>query len=192
MEQLSMFDFSVQTLPKTEEVLQLRSVGEKIGRVVLGECRIATITSIEGNEKHWFYRTDCHGCYSYEEGLQDIDDLMEEAALAHLDYNTFFPKNLTERLTVEYTRQCDNRILWAQIGILDNMLFWKENCTFQFLEPYTDPKKLRKEYEKHKKELMKYSNRENFRICDTEHPMECLYWSKNGYYATAEYVKFHG
>lgn len=192
MEQLSLFDLLMQPSPEVEEPLQIRSVGEKIGRVVLGECRIATITSVEGKGKKSFYRTDRHGCYSYEEGLQDIEDLIEEAALAHLDYETFIPKNLTERLTVEYTRQCDNRILWAQIGILDNMLFWKENCTFQFLEPYDNPKELKKEYEKHKKELMKYSNRMNFHICDTEHPMECLYWSRNGCYATAEYVKMHG
>lgn len=194
MEQLSMFGCSMQTSSE-EEPLQIRSIGEKIGRVVLGECRIATITSVEGKGKFLFYRTDEYGCYNYEDGLKDVEDLMEEAALAHLDYKTFYPKNLTDRLTVEFTRECDNRTLWAQIGILDNMLYWKECCTYEFLEPYDDPKKLRKAYEKHKEKLMRYhefSSYQNVRICETEHPMECLYWSRHGCYATAEYVKHQG
>lgn len=57
-EQLSIFDFLKQQKPQ-----KILSVGDKIGRVVLGECRIATITKVEGLPDYPFYRTT-NGCYS--------------------------------------------------------------------------------------------------------------------------------
>ena len=82
-------------------------------------------------------------------------------------------------LTVIYKpRQCDGKVLWAQIGILDNMLFWKEDVTYQFLEPYDSEKKLRKAYEKHKEKILDKRYGE-FEIVDQEHEMRRLYWSKH-------------
>ena len=55
---------------------------------------------------------------------------------------------------------------------MDNMLFWKESCTYQFLEPYSDPKKLRKEYNRRKARILGYEEYgERFRIMRAEHPM---------------------
>ena len=149
-ENLSIFDFlkMQEPAPKPQRIL---SVGDKIGRVVLGECRIATITEVEGNDRYGFYRTD-RCCYSIEEGYRDIPDLIAEAEENRKKYKTIIPQNLSERITVEYEpRDCDGKILWAQIGIIGNMLFWKKDVTYQFLEPYKNEKKLRKEYEKHRK-----------------------------------------
>lgn len=170
---------------------RILSVGDKIGRVVLGECQIATVTKVEGNGRYMFYRTD-RTCYSLEEGYRDIDDLIAEAERERAKYKTIIPENLADRLTVEYEpRECDGKILWAQIGIIGNMLFWKESMTYQFLEPYDNEKKLRKEYEKHKKKILEESY-QKYRILGEEKPMHRLYWSKHGFYADAEYAEHNG
>lgn len=180
-----MFGNAILPIPETKETL---SVGDKIGRVVLGECRIATITKVEGLPKYPFYRTDSGGCYSYEEGLADIEDLMQQAEQNRMKYKTVVPQNLEKRITVQHTRTCDGRPMFAQIGIFSNMLFWKDFVTYQFLEPYDSEKKLMQEYEKHKKEIMK----DGATVVDQEVPMRRLYWSKHGFYADAEYVQFNG
>lgn len=192
--QLSIFGFLQQEdVPRKERNFKrILSVGDKIGRVVLGECRIATITKVEGLPNYPFYRTDSGGCYSVEEGYTDVEKLMSIAESRIKDYTTIIPCNLTERITVEYLpRESDGAVLWAQIGILDNMLFWKEYCTYQFLEPYDNKKKLMKEYEKHKNNILN-DNYNRFRIVDDEHEIRRLYWSNHGFYADAEYVKTNG
>ena len=185
-EQLSLFDYMQSIQPK-EPKNHLLSVGDKIGRVVLGECRIATITEVEGLPDYPFYRTDKHVCYSYKEGLEDVSKLMKIAEENRKNYKTIVPRDLSERLTVEYApRECDGVVLWAQIGIIDNMLFW-------FLIPYEDEKKLRKEYNKHKENMLEYFGKpRDYRILEQEHPMRRLYWSSHGFYADAEYVKHNG
>lgn len=192
-EQLNLFDYMQSIQPK-EPKNRLLSVGDKIGRVVLGECRIATITRVEGLPDYPFYRTDKHGCYSYNDGLNDVSELMEIAEENRKNYRTIIPSNLSERLTVEYsTRECDGVVLWAQIGIIDNMLFWKEDVTYQFLEPYESEKKLMKEYNRHKKNILEdFGGRKKYRIVEKEHPMRRLYWSGHGFYADAEYVEHNG
>lgn len=185
-EQLDIFSY---LQPKEEvQVKQTLSVGDKIGRIVLGEVRIATITEVEGLPYYPFYRTDSGCCYSYEEGLQSIDELIQTADRERKKYKTIVPCNLLERITVEYEpRKCDGVVLWAQIGIFENMLFWKEDMTYQFCVPFDDEKKLRKEYEKHKKEILDDTYKA-VRIMKDEKPMRRLYWSRKGYYADAEYV----
>lgn len=63
--------------------------------------------------------------------------------------------------------------MWGQVGIYKgNMLFWKDAITYQFLEPYDNPKKLEAAYQKHRKELLEDSG-----IITTEapeHPMSLL------------------
>ena len=193
-EQLSIWDFlnPVETEKQENRFGKILSVGDKIGRVVLGECRISTITEIEGLPNYPFYRTDSGGCYSLEDGYMNIEELVRKAEQEREKYKTIIVKNLLDRITVEYEpRECDGKVLWAQIGIFDNMLFWKEDYTYQFLEPYNDKKKLMKEYEKHKKNILddKYNC---FRIVKNEHEMRRLYWSNHGFYADAEYVKTNG
>lgn len=188
--QLNIFDFMKEESPK-RDLSKILKAGDKIGRVVLGECRIATVEKVEGLPDYPFYRTD-HACYSYDEGLKSIEELTKIAEAERSKYKTIIPQNLSDRITVEYEpRECDGAVLWAQIGIFQNMLFWKEDMTYQFLEPYEDKKKLMKKYEKHRKNIMedKYNR---FRIIDEEKPMRRLYWSNHGFYADAEYVKCNG
>lgn len=188
--QLSIFDFMQEEKPK-RNLERILSVGDKVGRVVLGECRVATIIKVEGLPDYPFYRTD-RACYSVEEGYRDIEELMTIAETERSKYKTIVPQNLAERITVEYDpRECDGKVLWAQVGIFENMLFWKEDVTYQFLEPYNDEKKLRKEYEKRKNNILQdiYSK---YRIVEDEKPMRRLYWSNHGFYADAEYVQVNG
>lgn len=189
-EQLDIFSF---LQPKEEnQIKQTLSVGDKIGRIVLGEVRIATITKVEGLPDYPFYRTDSGGCYTYEEGLQNIGELIQTADRERKKYKTIVPRNLLERITVEYEpRKCDGAVLWAQIGIFENMLFWKEDITYQFCEPFDNGKKLRKEYEKHRKKILDDTHKA-LRILKDEKLMRRLYWSKHGYYADAEYVSTNG
>lgn len=190
--QLSIFDFLQKEEKRDREFGRILSVGDKVGRVVLGECRIATITKVEGLPDYPFYRTDSGGCYSVDDGYTDIEKLMRKAEQDREKYKTIVPKNLSDRITVEYEpRKCDGAVLWAQIGIFENMLFWKENITYQFLEPYDNNAKMMKAYKKHEREILGGAHGK-FRIVENEHDMQRLYWSRHGFYANAEYVKVNG
>lgn len=189
--QINMFDF-IKKQERKEINKHILSVGDKVGRVVLGECRVATITEIEGLPSYPFYRTDSGSCYSVEEGLKSIEELFIIAEAERAKYQTIIPENLQERITVEYEpRKCDGVVLWAQIGILDNMLFWKEKVTYQFCVPFQSKNKLMKEYEIRKQKILD-DTYGAVHIWNEEKPMRRLYWSRHGYYADAEYVAFNG
>ena len=102
--QLSIWDFlnSVETEKQENRFGKILSVGDKIGRVVLGECRISTITEVEGLPNYPFYRTDSGGCYSLEEGYMNIEELVRKVEQEREKYQTIIPKNLLDRITVEY------------------------------------------------------------------------------------------
>lgn len=187
---MQMTIFDVMREPEIKPKTMILGVGDEIGRVVLGELRIAKITKIEGLPRFPFYRTDSGSCYSYEEGLKTIDELRKLAAIEITKYKTIQPHDLAERITVEYApRNCDGRVGWAQIGIYENMLFWKEDCTYQFLEPYSNEKELINAYKKRKEKIL----RVKYKIVSEEHEMRRLYWSaRNQFYADAEYVQFNG
>lgn len=170
----------------------LRMVGDTVGRLVLAECEEAMVTKVEGLPNFPFYRTSRGSCYSYEEGAASVDELRRRAAELLPQYQTVIPSRLERRLTVLYHPHDETKPpMWGQIGIYQgNMLFWKDAITYQFLEPYDNPKKLEAAYQKHRKELLEDSG-----IITTEapeHPMSRLYWSRHGFYASARYVQFNG
>lgn len=192
--QINIFDYcqTLKTQGNRTNGSRILSIGDKVGRIVLGECRIATVTKVEGLPDYPFYRTDSGACYLVEEGLNSIEELVAAAEAERAKYKTIVPGNLQERITVEYEpRKCDGVVLWAQIGILDNMLFWKEDVTYQFCVPFQSEEKLMKEYEKHKKEILE-DTYGAVHIVDEEKPMRRLYWSRHGFYADAEYVECNG
>lgn len=175
-----------------KELTNIRSVGDRVGRVVLGELRTATVTKVEGLPFYPFYRTDSGGCYSYKEGLADLEELRKQAEENRRKYETIEPKNLERRITVKYPPLCPGGgTLWAQVGIFQGMLFWKESMTYQFLRQCKSEKELEREYKKHKKQILEEFDGSGV-IVEEEHPMRRLYRSKaaNGY-ADAEYVKFN-
>lgn len=177
---------------EAKELPNIRSVGDRVGRVVLGELRTATVTKVEGLPFYPFYRTDSGGCYSYKEGLADLEKLRKQAEKNRRQYETIEPKNLERRITVKYPPLCPGGgTLWAQVGIFQGMLFWKESITYQFLQQCKNEKELNREYEKHKKQILEEFGGSAV-IVEGEHPMRRLYRSKaaNGY-ADAEYVKFN-
>ena len=185
--QISMFD-TVRSAPR-----RLLSVGDLIGRRVLGEVQIARITKIEGLPDHPFYRTNSGCCYTVDDGHNTIAELEQQADAAREKYETITPKNLFERITWE--RAEGGKTFWAQIGIMGNMLYWKDFMTYQFLEPCAGAKELRKAYIDRKKEIERYmeiNNYENLKIVQSEHLMSRLYKSNRGFYASAEYVNFNG
>lgn len=200
--QISLFDVIAEQQKSIEPVKEkeplplfehLRKVGDRIGKVVLGELRTATITLVEGLPRYPFYRTDSGCCYSYQDGIRPLDELQKEADDNRPKYKTIEPKDLSERLTVEYApRSSDGKVLWAQIGIYQNMLFWKEEITYQFLEPYPTEKALRKAYNEKKKKILDNMNGDKLIVLDEEKPMRRLYWSKHGFFADAEYVRSNG
>ncbi len=195
MEQMDIF--SLLEPPKKPEIKRydpekMLKVGDSVAQVILGELRIAKVTEIEGNAKHIFYRTDRGKCYSYEDGLKDIEELRVLAEKERQKYKTIIPKNLKQRLTVRYKSPFTGNYTYAQIGIMDNMLFWQEWCTYQFLEPYDNQKELMKEYNKHKEAILGRCEKREYEILQEEMEMNRLYWSNKGFYADAEYVRFNG
>ena len=188
-EQLSLF------APAQEQPMKLpdlRMVGDTVGRLVLAECEEALVTKVEGLPNFPFYRASRGSCYSYEEGTASVEELRRRAEELLPQYQTVIPSGLERRLTVLYRPYDETEPpMWGQIGIYQgNMLFWKDVMTYQFLEPYDNPKKLEAAYQKHRKELL-----ENSGIITTEaleHSMSRLYWSRHGFYASARYVQFNG
>lgn len=175
-----------------KELTNIRSVGDRVGKVVLGELRTATVTKVEGLPFYPFYRTDSGGCYSYKEGLADLEELRKQAEKNRRQYETIEPKNLERRITVKYPPLCPGGgTLWAQVGIFQGMLFWKESMTYQFLRQCKSEKELEREYKKHKKQILEEFDGSGV-IVEEEHPMRRLYRSKAASgYADAEYVKFN-
>lgn len=192
-EQLT-FDDLMQERKVTKEksFTGLRQVGDTVGRVVLGELRTATVTKVEGLPFYPFYRTDSEGCYSYKEGIADLEELRKQAEKNRRQYETIEPKNLERRITVKYPPLYPGGgTLWAQVGIFQGMLFWKESMTYQFLQQCKNEKELNREYEKHKKKILEEFGGSAV-IVEGEHPMRRLYRSKAASgYADAEYVKFN-
>ena len=177
-------------LEANEEKMHLLKVGDKIGRIVLGEVRIATVTAVEGLPLFPFYITDKNSFYSYAEGLEDIEELKIKAEKERKKYKTIIPAGLEKRITVRYKTQ-EGQYLWGQIGIYKDMLYWKEATTYQFLEIYKNKNELIKEYKKHEKNILKAFN--VYEVLSNEIKMDRLYFSKkiNGY-ASAEYVMLNG
>ena len=170
-----------------KELTNIRSVGDRVGRVVLGELRTATVTKVEGLPFYPFYRTDSGGCYSYKEGLDDLEELRKQAEENRRKYETIEPKNLERRITVKYPPLCPGGgTLWAQVGIFQGMLFWKESMTYQFLRQCKSEKELEREYKKHKKQILEEFDGSGV-IVEEEHPIRRLYGSKAASgYADAE------
>lgn len=186
--QMSIFDFENERETQNGSVLK---VGDKIGRVVKGEVRIGVIEKVEGRGKYTFYRTN-RGCYSYKDGLKSIQELQNIADENLKDYHTVTPDHLDKRITVRYApRAIDGRVLWAQIGIFDGMLYWKENMTYEFLEIFENEKKLMKSYDEHKQKILKG----DFVIVEEEHEMQRLYRFEGGKdfdgFASAEYMSIY-
>lgn len=185
--QMTLFDF-LQAEPKQEKQFHKLNVGDRIHRRVLGEIRSATITEVVGNANYYFYRTDSGGCYQANEENNSLEQLQKEAVQYDSECITMTPHDLEQRVTVQYPpRKSDGKILWAQIGIYGDMLYWKEECTYQFLEPFKSKKELMKAYNEH---LAKITAHEHT-VLEEEHKMERLYWSeKSQCFATAEYQQW--
>lgn len=67
------------------------------------------------------------------------------------------------------------------------MLFWKEDYTYQFLEPYSSKKALDKAYNMHKSKILEG----DYELIPDQLPIKELYWSNHGFYADARYVACH-
>lgn len=181
---------TIYVSPERKELVPgtIRQVGDLVAKVVLGECRISRVTKVEGLPYYPFYRTDSGCCYSYKEGLLSPMEAQKQALKERGKYETIIPHDLEDRITVEYEpRECDGKVLWAQLGIFNGMLYWNEKYTYQFLESFPTLKSLRKAYNKHKQRMLEGGA---YKEVSEEHTMRRLYKSKtfNGY-ADAEYVQ---
>ncbi len=189
-EQLDIFSFlEPQETIKKPKCKHL-SVGDKIGRLVLGEVEIGTIYEVEGNDEYFFYRTD-KGCFTPSDRT-DFEQMEREAEEIRKQHKTIEIDCFDKFFAVKYPpRKCDGHILYAMVGIYDGMLFWKEDSTYQFLEPV---KNLEKAYKDKvfnithnwwgKKEECEYE------VLDEPIPVKRLYYSNaKGCYAEARYVQ---
>lgn len=165
-----------------------REIGEIIAKPVLGEVRMARILNINDEGEKWeSYYTD-GGCYWYKRDLAKTVTEAEEEARKWKGERVQ-PHDLQKRKTWTYIRSLDKRRMWMQIGIYNGMLYWKDACTYEFLEP---AKNLKKAYDEQLKRIL--FNCQGCDIRETEeHPMERLYKFKTNDgregYATAEFVK---
>lgn len=167
-------------------------VGDYIGRIVLGEIEKGRITQVEGNDTYFFYRTD-KGCFSSGDRT-DFDQMAREAEEIRKQYKTIEIDCFEKFFAVEYPpREGDGKVLCAMAGIFQNMLFWKEDITYQFLEPV---KNIEKAYEeKIHKITHKWpdsKSEKEYTVLNRPIRTNRLYWSKNGFYADARYVQTNG
>lgn len=191
-EQLDIFSF----LQPDEIVLPSRkrlNVGDYIGRLVLGEVERAKIIKVEGNEKHFFYRTDMNVCFDADSRI-DFEEMEKEAKEIRKNYKTLEIDKFEKFFAVMYPpRKCDGRILYAMAGIYNGMLFWKEEVTYQFLEPV---KSIEKAYEdkvfKITHEWYGEKKEREYKKLENPIPVKRLYLSKHGFYSEARYVETNG
>lgn len=182
----------MESLKSKDIVIPKYKIGDVIGRLILGEVEKGEVYKIEGNERHFFYRTTV-GCFHAEEGSDDIDLLEYNAEQLRKEYKTIIPSPLERRVSIKYApRECDGYILTAQIGIYQNMLYWKRAYTYEFLEPYNTEKDLMKAYKKKLDEMTNKKYNYDFEMLDEPLPIKRLYWSDNGFYVSPKYVMNNG
>lgn len=193
--QINIMDYLRQQEPPKYKRL---TVGTLIGRVILGEVEKAVITKVEGNDRLFFYRTDSGSCYDVSEAETDMDKLQRIADENRRGRKVIEYYPLTDRVTVSYSPRWEGGCTtYGQVGIYKNMLYWKDDCSYEFLEPYDNEKKLKKAY---KEKLDIITGKDGFNdwkaqdLTMLEHqlPMTRLYWSRSGIYASARYVQTNG
>lgn len=191
-EQLDIFSLMENKEEKEPPKYQRLKVGDKIGKLVLGEVKVATITKVDGNEISWFYRTETGTCYSMSDRT-DFDQMKKEAEEIRKKYQTIEidSSKFDKFFAVKYPpRWCDGHVSYAMVAIYQDMLFWKEDVTYQFLEK---PKNLEKAYKEKANSITHlYSwdkNEREYEVLDSPIPVHRLYYSKGkDLYADAEYV----
>lgn len=189
--QLTIGDYLKSLEPQPKDSPKFKA-GDVVGVRTLGDVDLYTIRAVEGSPGYWLYRTDFHYIDSAKASF-DIDRLRREAAEVRKEYETIeiSPYDLTERVTIAYApRVYDGCIMHAQIGIYGNMLFWKEDCTYQFLEPHKTKQSLKNAYKRHYKKMTE--DWQEFNMVDEPIPIKRLYWSRKGFYTDARYVEFNG
>ena len=190
--QLDIFSYIEQQEELTEPINSKLHVGDYIGRLVLGEIEKGRITKIEGNDTHYFYRTD-RGCFCSDDRT-DFEQMEIEAQEIRKRYKTIDIDNFDRFCAVKYPpRKSDGHVLYAMVGIYNGMLYWKEDITYQFLEPVKDLEKAYKD-KVYAITHNNYGGKENRPYTLLTEPIqtERLYWSTHGYYASAKYVETNG
>ncbi len=167
-------------------------VGDRIGRLVLGEIEAGRITEVVGDERNFFYRTD-RGCFGAD-GRTDFAQMEREAEEIRKRHRTIEIDSFDRFLAVEYPPAARGRKpAHAMAGVFRGMLFWKEECTFQFLEPVKD---IEKAYRKKVHDIThcNWGSREGREYTVLAGPIKTdrLYWSRHGFYASARYVEVNG
>ena len=191
-EQLDIFSYLEPQQQSEEPKYNRLNVGDKIGNLVLGEVIIGTIYKVEGNEKHFFYRTD-KGCFNPNDRT-DFEQMEKEAEEIRKQYKTIEIDKFDKFFAIEYPpRECDGHILNAMVGIYKGMLFWKEDYTYQFLEPV---KNLEKAYNdkilRITHDTFGEKKERNYKVLDNPLPVKRLYYSNSSkLYSEAQYVLFN-
>lgn len=190
-EQLDLFSLLEPKEPP-KQICKRLNVGDCVGRVVLGEVEKAIINKVEGNDKYFFYRTN-KGCFS-SDARTDFEQMEIEAQENLKRYTTLEIDKFDKFFAVAYPpRECDGRTLYAMAGIYKGMLFWKEEVTYQFLEPV---KNIEKAYEDKVFEITHEwygeKNERQYVKLDKPVPVKRLYLSKHGFYSEARYVETNG
>lgn len=156
-------------------------VGDRIGRLVLGEVETGRITEVVQNGRDFFYRTD-------------FTQMEREAEEIRKRHKTIKIDGFDRFLAVEYRPEGQVRKPTnAMAGICQGMLFWKEECSFQFLEPVRD---IEKAYRKKIYGMTHWcwGNKGEREYTVLAEPIKTnrLYWSRHGFYAGARYVEVNG
>lgn len=191
-EQLDIFSFLEPKETVEEPKYKRLSVGDRIGKVVLGEVIIGTIYKVEGNDKYFFYRTD-KGCFDASDRT-DFEQMEREAEEIRKRYKTLKIDHFDKFFAVRYPpRECDGHAITAMAGIYNGMLFWKEDITYQFLEEVKD---IEKAYEE---KVFKITHERcgekverEYEILNEPLPIKRLYYSdKTKRYSEAKYVLYN-
>lgn len=176
----------LKNLPEDTVDLENLQVGDQVGRVILGDYEIATVTAVRDGSVN----TDMH-CWWNHRDIMKVADAIRQAEDEREKYEYIIPAELTDLYHMEYTRTSDGRNLWGQIGYYDGMLFWKHDCTYQFLGKRGNltEKKWKAEYAKHMNDLADRAGFSHGKQVYDEHPMDRLYLCADGTkYASADYA----
>lgn len=193
--QISLFDLINEPVAKTEELSELLYKGESIYKVTLGEIDKMTVDGSfivrDGNYRGYHL--------TREDGLHDVvhDRDIGNSVFKEIDTaNKVAKKNLSNCKTIlldnvieyrrwEYTRETDKYLMVAEIGIIENCVYFHDWYCYRFAIPFRGEKEKEKIIKESLDKILNSFNAKNisYKEIQTDSVANLgirLYWSNSG------------
>lgn len=193
--QISLFDLINKPIDKTENIPELLSKGEIIYKVTLGEIDKMTVDDSfvvrdDNYRGYWLTRDDGSHDVVHDEDIgngvfKEIDIAKKIAEKNLSNCKTIFLDNVTEYRRWEYTRETDKHLMVAEIGIIENCVYFHDWYCYRFAIPFRGEKEKEKIIKESLDKILNSFNAKNinYKEIQTDSVTNLgirLYWSNTG------------